>query len=361
VSLSRGGSGHGPSTMTAFGISVLGLTQQPVGEDMSARSAETLRWVRRARDLGFDHLTTGQHFLTAPLQQLQAIPVLARLIPESGRMRLVPTLLASLHNPVELAETLGSLDVLSGGRLTVSFALGYRDEEYLAFGVRRAERVERMGAVIRTLRALWSGEPVTSTEPWWRLRDAEVTLRPVQRPHPPLWIAANADAAIVRAARWGLPWNINPHSDLATVTRQVRLYREAAAEAGHDPDIALPIDREMYCGASQEAAFREAGPYIAAKYASYSRWGQHKALPGRHDFTAPPEELSQDRFIVGDAEHCATELRKYLDLGIGHAHFRMNWPGMPLGQAMDAMARVAEEVLPQLRPDRARAPADLPD
>jgi alkanesulfonate monooxygenase SsuD/methylene tetrahydromethanopterin reductase-like flavin-dependent oxidoreductase (luciferase family) len=343
------GSGHGPSTMTAFGVSLLGLTQQPVGEDMSARADETVRWVHQARDLGFDHLTSGQHFLTAPLQQLQAVPVLARLIPESGRMRLAPTLLASLHNPVDLAETLGSLDVLSGGRLTVSFALGYRDEEYSAFDVRRGERVERMGAVIRTLRALWSGEKVTSTEPWWRLRDAEVTLRPVQRPHPPIWIAANADVAIARAARWGLPWNINPHADLATVNRQVRVYRSAAAEAGHDPDIPLPIDRELYCGATQEAAFREAGPYLAAKYGSYSGWGQQKALPGHDDFTAPLAELARDRFIVGDVEHCIGEVRRYLDLGIGDAHFRMNWPGMPLGQAMDAMARFAEQALPELR------------
>ncbi|MCI2419531.1 LLM class flavin-dependent oxidoreductase [Saccharopolyspora sp. K220] len=336
------------ATTTAFGVSLLGLTQQPVGEDMAARSAETLRWVHHARDHGFDYLTTGQHFLTTPLQQLQAVPVLARLIPESGRMRLAPTLLAPLHNPVDLAETLGSLDVLSGGRLTLSFALGYRDEEYLAFGVRRAERVERMAAVIRTLRALWSGEEVSSDEPWWQLRNAKVTLRPAQRPHPPIWIAANADAAITRAARWGLPWNINAHADLTTVARQVRLYRAAAAAAGHDPDIALPIEREMYCGSSQETAFQEAGPYLAAKYDSYARWGQHKALPGRDDFTAPVRELSRDRFIVGDAEHCASEVRRYLDLGIGYAHFRMNWPGMPLGQAMDSMSRFAEQVLPEL-------------
>lgn len=334
---------------TGFGVSVLGLTQQPTGEDMSARLVETLRWVHQARDLGFDYVTTGQHFLTAPLQQFQAVPLMARLIPDSGRMRLVSTLLAALHNPVDLAETLGSLDVLSGGRLTVTFGLGYRDEEYLAFGVRRAERVERMAAVIRTLRALWSGEEVTSDEPWWQLREAKVTLRPVQRPHPPIWIAANADAAIARAARWGLPWNINPHADLATVTRQVRLYRDTAAEAGHDPDLPLPIERELYCGSSQEAAFREAGPYLTAKYGSYSQWGQQKALPGKHDFTAPLQELGRDRFIVGDVEHCITEIRKYLDLGIGYASFRMNWPGMPLDQAMTAMARFAEEVLPELR------------
>jgi alkanesulfonate monooxygenase SsuD/methylene tetrahydromethanopterin reductase-like flavin-dependent oxidoreductase (luciferase family) len=335
--------------MTAFGVSLLGLTQQPVGEDLGARFSETLRWVREARRLGFDYLTTGQHFLTAPLQQLQAIPVMARLIPESGKMRLAPTLLASLHNPVDLAETLGSLDVLSGGRLTLSFALGYRDEEYQAFGVPRAQRVERMGAVIRTLRALWSGEEVTSVTPWWRLDRAKVTLRPVQRPHPPIWIAANADAAIARAARWGLPWNINGHGDLPTITRQVQLYRESASAAGHDPDIPLPLDREMYCGSSQEAAFREAGPYLAAKYDSYAQWGQHKALPGHNDFTAPIEQLSKDRFIVGDVEHCVTELRRYLALGVDHMHFRLNWPGMPLGQAMESMARIAEQVLPELR------------
>jgi alkanesulfonate monooxygenase SsuD/methylene tetrahydromethanopterin reductase-like flavin-dependent oxidoreductase (luciferase family) len=335
--------------MTAFGISLLGLTQQPVGEDMAARFGETLRWVHEAGRLGFDYLTTGQHFLTEPLQQLQAVPVLARLIPESGRMRLAPTLLAPLHNPVELAETLGSLDVLSGGRLTVSFALGYRDAEYRAFGVRRRERVDRMGAVLTVLRALWSGESVTSKEPWWHLEDATVTLRPTQRPHPPLWVAANADAAIARAARWGLPWNINAHADLGTITRQVELYRQGLSRAGHDPSVALPIERELYCGSSREAAWREAGPYLSGKYRSYARWGQHTALPGAHDFTAPIEELARDRFVIGGVADCITELRRYLKLGIGHFHFRMNWPGMPLSQALDSMARFAEQVLPELR------------
>lgn len=335
--------------MTSFGVSLLGLTQQPEDEDMQQRFADTLRWAHHAESVGFDYLTTGQHFLTAPLQQLQALPVLTRLIPETQRVGFVATLLAPLYSPVYLAETLGSMDILSGGRITVSFALGYRDEEYAAFGVQRKDRVARMNAMISTLRQLWSGDEVTRTEPWWALDRARVTLRPVQRPHPPIWIAANSDAAVARAARWGLPWNINSHSDLATIDRQVTLYRKAAKEAGHDPSTALPLERELYCGRNNSAALEEAGPFLAEKYSTYHTWGQHKALPKNDDFTVPLHELMKDRFVIGDANHCVSELRRYLNLGVNRMHFRMNWPGMGLQQALDSMTRVAEHVLPALR------------
>lgn len=316
---------------------------------MQRRFEDTLRWARHAESVGFDYVTMGQHFLTAPLQQLQALPVLARLIPETSRMRLVPTLLAPLYNPVYLAETLATMDVLSDGRITVSLALGYRDQEYAAFGVQRKERVARMQAMISTLRQLWSGDEVTRSDPWWTLDKATVTLRPVQRPHPPIWIAANSDAAVARAARLGLSWNINSHSDRATISRQTELYRLTTQAAGHDPNIALPLERELYCGRTNRDAFEEAEPFLASKYCTYSQWGQHKALPNNDDFTVPLRDLSRDRFIIGDPEHCIREIHRYLRLGVDCMHFRMNWPGMPLQLAMDSMSRFAELVIPVFR------------
>src|SRR5262249_45068417 len=82
-----------------------------------------------------------------PLCELQPEPLIARLAPESGQMRMVATLIAPLQNPVDLAETWASLDVITGGRVGICFALGYRDVEYAAFGVDPAKRAAALGAV----------------------------------------------------------------------------------------------------------------------------------------------------------------------------------------------------------------------
>jgi alkanesulfonate monooxygenase SsuD/methylene tetrahydromethanopterin reductase-like flavin-dependent oxidoreductase (luciferase family) len=329
-----------------FGVSLLGLVQQPLEEDLGQRADEAIVWVHEARDAGFDYVITGQHYLTSPFQELQPVPLLARLIPESGSMELFTTLIAPLHNPVDLAETWASLDVLSGGRTGLSLGLGYRDEEYAAFGVDPTKRVRDFRAVVETLRALWTEDEVTAAGHGFALERATCTIRPVRKPHPPLWIAANADPGARRAARWGLPWNINPHARFETIARQVDLYRDTARATGHDPP-GLPLHREVFCAPTRAQAVATAGPYLARKYAAYDQWGQDKALPGEEEFAIPLERLAEDRFILGDPDDCAREIERYLALGVERLHMRMNWPGMPLEPAVEGLRLFGAEVIPR--------------
>ena len=329
-----------------FGVSLLGLAQQPRGEDMTTRLDELIRWVHAVRDCGFDYVMTGQHYLLDPLCELQPVPLLARLAPESGRMGLVSTLIAPLQNPVELAETWASLDVITGGRVGLCLALGYREVEYAAFGVDPRTRVAAFRDVVQTLLALWTEDKVTAAGQRFSLDAATCTLRPLQQPHPPVWIAANADAAVQRAARWGLPWNVNAHARFETIERQVGLYRDTARAAGM-PVPGLPMSRELYCGPTTAEATALARPYLAGKYDAYDKWGQDKALPGDEEFDVPFEQLARDRFILGDPDECARQIRRYEALGIERMHLRMNWPGMPLDLALDGLRRFASEVKPR--------------
>ena len=329
-----------------FGVSLLGLVQQPLDEDLARRADEAISWVHEARDAGFQYLITGQHYLTDPFQELQPVPLLARLIPESGDMELYSTLIAPLHNPVDLAETWASLDVLSKGRMGLCLGLGYRDEEYAAFGVDPARRVRDFRDVVETLRALWTEDEVTRTGRSFALDRARCTIRCVRKPHVPIWIAANADAGVRRAARWGLPWNINPHARFETVERQVRLYRDTARQAGLEPP-ALPLHREVFCAPTRAEALEIAGPHLARKYAAYDRWGQDRALPGEEDFAIPLEELAADRFILGDPDDCAREIERYRALGIDRLHMRMMWPGMALEPGVEGLRLFGAEVVPR--------------
>ena len=337
------------------GLSISGLIQQPRGQDMRARLGEVLDWVSWARDGGFDYLITGQHFLASPYEALQPLPLLARLASEAGDMRLVATVLMPLHQPVELAEVTATVDVISGGRLTINASRGYREVEFRNFGIRPQEASGRMVECIECLIGLWSGEEFSYQGRYHRLEGASIGILPVQRPHPPVWVAADADAGVRRAARLGLPWNINNHADRATIERQVALYRAEARENGNDADSPLPLGRELYCGPSRKRALEDAGEHLRAKYEAYAGWGQDQVLPGRPSFRTSFEELARDRFIVGSPEDCVRELQRYVELGVGWCHLRMSWPGMPASLSRQSLSLFAAEVLPSLRAAGSRA------
>lgn len=329
-----------------LGVSITGMVQHPRDAPLAPRMDEVIAYVRAARDLGFDYVITGQHYLVDPFQEIQPVPLLARLIPESGDMGLFATLVAPLHNPVDLAETWASLDVLSGGRMGLSLGLGYRDEEYLAFGVEPRRRVTAFREVVETLLALWTEDTVTRTGERFALQDAICTIRPLQTPHLPVWIAASADAAVERAARWGLPWNISPHPTYASIERQTALYRHAAEEAGN-PVAGFPLQRELFCAPTREQAFEEAQRYLARKYAAYHQWGASATTADGGSLGGEFAELAVDRFVIGTPDDCAEAIARYEALGVTHVHLRMSWAGMPADTSRACLELVGTEVLPR--------------
>src|SRR6266852_4910064 len=108
------------------------------------------------------------------------------------------------------------------------------------------DRVPRMLEALGLIRRLWTEEAVTFEGRFFRVHDATCTIRPVQLPYPPIWIAANADPAVVRTARLGYPWFVNPHAALPTIERQWERYKQALAEANHPMPSARPIALELH-------------------------------------------------------------------------------------------------------------------
>ena len=332
-----------------FGVSLTGMGQQPRGTDMRQSFGEIVEYVRSARDLGFDFIYQGQHYLTSPYQQLQTMPLLARLAAETGDMSIVATLLVPLHHPVDLAERIATMDVITNGRFILAAALGYRDDEYDAFAVNPKRRVSRYMECLELMRKLWTEEKVTYTGQHFQVKDAEMVLKPMQKPHPPVWVAANSDAAIQRAATNGYSWYVNPHATHQTIKRQIQLYNDTAGNAGLESPKLLPMGRELFVHDDKEKAFQEVEPFLGGKYEAYAQWGQDKALPGDESFSTSFEELARDRFIIGDPEDCVTEIEKYRSLGIDHGSFRMMWPGMDLKSGIRNMELFSSKVIPHFK------------
>lgn len=316
--------------------------QHPAGEDPAARLAEHLEQVRFVRDVGFHSVVAGHHYLSAPYQMLQPVPLLARLAAESGDLRLVAgILLLPLLNPLDVAEQAATLDVLAGGRFVLGVGLGYRDEENAAFDL-PPERVRVFREKLDVVRRLLEGEEVTASGHGYRLEGARLTLRPIQRPRPPIWMAANSDAAVRRAARLADTWYVNPHTTLAEVERQLALFR---AERGSEPDE-LPLMREACIAPSDEEALALAQPYLAPKYAAYVDWGQSDVLPPSDTLRQEWNALRAGRFVLGSPETAAAQIRALRDLGVTELVLRVQWPGMPHRAAMRTLELLASDVLP---------------
>jgi alkanesulfonate monooxygenase SsuD/methylene tetrahydromethanopterin reductase-like flavin-dependent oxidoreductase (luciferase family) len=324
--------------------------QHPPGADMVEALRGQMRLLHHARENGWDSVWAGHHYLpTMPMTQ--PVPFLARLAADSGEMRVgLGILLLALANPLDVAETFASMDVVTGGRFTLGVGLGYRDVEYDAFGIPRNERVRRFEENIRLVEALWSGQPVSADLPWCRLNDAKLEILPVQRPRLPLWMAANNDGAVERAARMADTWIINPHATTATIARQLELFGRLRRELGRPPISELPAIREIVCAATRERALEMAKPYLTAKYEAYREWGQDEALPEDETFDASFERLLEERFVIGTPEDCLRELLRWRDdLGVNHFILRPFWAGMPIETTLESMGLLSREVVPVLR------------
>ena len=329
-----------------FGVMIRG--QYPQGDDMRARLREDLDFARRAEALGYDSILKGSHYSSHPFQSVQQIPFLAQVAALCPRLRIIAgVVLLPLHKPLDLAEQLATLDIMSDGKFVFGIGLGYREVEFQAFGTTQKAAPARLEECLATIRRLWAEEFVTMEGSHFRLEGANCTVKPVQHPGPPVWYGANADAGIRRAARVADCWYINPHSTIATITRQLDIYKRALDAAGKPMPAELPIMREVYVAPTREEAIRRARPAIETKYAAYRAWGQDKVMPAGDDFDRDFDSLIEDRFLFGSpAEVTEQVLALKHRLGVNYVVFGSHWPGMSFAQSVEQITILAEEVIP---------------
>lgn len=326
--------------------------QQQLDRDMVSALDDQFVMVRHARDRGWDSVLTGQHYLNeGNNQQLQLVPFLARLAAETGEMKIgTGILLLNLHNPVYTAETIATLDIIARGNLIFGVGLGYRDMEFDAFKVPKGERVKRFETYLNLVQDLWSGKPVSFEDATCKLDKVVMNIRPVQKPRPAIWLAANNDPAVRRAARMTDAWFINPHATLASIARMMGVYRDELKVCGKPFPKDLPVLKEVFVAKDRHTAIAMAAPYLGAKYKDYAKWGQDKVMPDNADFSRSFEELTEGRFVIGSPEDCFEQLKPYwAELGCSHIVIRTNWAGMPLTTTLSSMRLISDELMPELR------------
>jgi alkanesulfonate monooxygenase SsuD/methylene tetrahydromethanopterin reductase-like flavin-dependent oxidoreductase (luciferase family) len=316
-------------------------TQFPEGDSLPARLPELLEQVRLARRSGFASLWFPDHYLIGPVQMPQPMPLMAWLLREAEGMTIGPNIrILPLLNPVMIAEEAATMDLLSGGNYVLGAGLGYREMEFTAFGIPTAERAPRFAEQVALIRRLWTEEKVTHKGRFYTVENASISCRPVTPGGPPIYVAAQVEAAIKRAARIGDAWLIVNSSALDVVTPQMTVYRAALVAAGRAPRE-YPIARECYVGASHATAFEECRAALHYKYAAYASWGLGRGSTDAEMFGMPFEQFARDRFIIGDAVSVKEEIARYREaLGVNHFIMRLQWPGLPQERVLSSIERL---------------------
>jgi alkanesulfonate monooxygenase SsuD/methylene tetrahydromethanopterin reductase-like flavin-dependent oxidoreductase (luciferase family) len=271
--------------------------------------------------------------------------------------------LLPLHHPVDLAEQLAVLDVVSGGRLDVGIGRGGTLQDYQTFQSDREDSRARVEEGIELIRKSWSGEPFDFTGRFHSAERLHVRPRPVQRPHPPLFIAANSEDSVLSAARLGLPTLSSFFVPLTELERRHDLYREASLAAGRSAAEIEALEdhawgmRVVHVAPSHDEALRA----VEAPFMGY----QQKMSRLRSDATGGTVPSSFDRSLlrlrafqdylddgwalIGTPAEVRDGLRKYLDAtGYRRVLLLMALPGLDTRLALRSMRMFAEEVAPTL-------------
>ena len=177
-----------------------------------------------------------------------APPVLASYVAaRTSALRLgMGVSLLPLHHPVDLAEQLAVLDVVSGGRLDVGVGRGGTLQDYQTFQSDRDDSRARVEEGIELMRQCWRAEPFDFKGRFHSAERLHVRPRPVQAPHPPLFVACNSEDSVLSAARLGLPTLTSFFTPMAEVLRRQPLYRETAASAGYTKEEVAGLERRSW-------------------------------------------------------------------------------------------------------------------
>jgi len=273
--------------------------------------------------------------------------------------------LLPLHHPVDLAEELAVLDVVSGGRLDVGIGRGGTLQDYRTFQSDRGDSRARVEEGIALMQRSWSGAPFDFQGRFHSAERLHVRPRPVQRPHPPLFIAANSEDSVLSAARLGLPTLSSFFVPVDELQKRHRVYRDAALAAGRSLTEIENLERRswgmrvVHVAPDHDEALRA----TEAPFMGYQR----RMSVLRSDATGGSVPSSFDRSLlrlrefrdyladgwalVGTPEEVRDGLRKYCDAtGYERVLLVMALPGMDAGLALRSMRLFSEQIAPAMLP-----------
>lgn len=314
---------------------------------------ETLEQIQLAERLGFDAALITEHhivetgYFPAPLITSTALAMVTERIRLGTGVLLLP-----LYDPLHVAEHAAMMDIVSKGRLILGVGYGYRQEEFDAFKVRLEDRPGRLKEGIETIRAFWTQPVVNYDGKFFQYTNVTMRPQPIQKPHPPIWMAAKQEGAVKQAARIADAWFADPVTPSAVQKQRLVAHDQTLASVGKTKQgREFPVYREAFCAPTDEQAWAEAKDGVMFIYQEYLDWGHMLDEQGRPMPAGTPGALDmlRKRFIIGSPETCIEEGKRLRDeLGCTNLVMRMKFPGISQAKVLESIRLWGEKVAPAL-------------
>jgi probable F420-dependent oxidoreductase len=304
-----------------FGLSIPTLTGferalEPQDGGWRTRWEHSYEICGLAEELGFDFGTVGHHrFTPTMVDSSQPLVALAALAARTKTLRLCTNIaILPLFHPLDLAEQVAMVDEISDGRVILGAAIGYRPHEFEQNNMSYKDRVARFEEAIEIVRRAWRSEPVMFEGKYFTINGADVSPKPVQKPSPPVWMGAQVEAAILRAARLSDGWLTDNIESAASLAPKIDRFREASKAAGNAGTVV--INRKVGVAPTRAQVENQWLPPILEVFKRYVRNGApfdkglaEKLMSGAHidlgDF-APGQSVE---LIAGSPEDCIASIR----------------------------------------------------
>jgi alkanesulfonate monooxygenase SsuD/methylene tetrahydromethanopterin reductase-like flavin-dependent oxidoreductase (luciferase family) len=219
--------------------------------------------------------------------------------------------LAPFYNPLRLAEEVALLDVLSGGRVNWGAGRGFAVGEFAAFGIPVEESAPRFRETVEVVLEAWDNDRLTHHGQFFDYENVEVLPKPMQKPHPPVWMAATSDSAIDWAASRGFSILMDPHCTHAELATKRARYREQLTAAGFDDGGRdIPMARLLAIADSKERAAaiaRRGAQWMLGSYIGPQHRGAH-AQPSATMAPDPVERYVNEVIIHGTPDDVTDQI-----------------------------------------------------
>ncbi len=324
---------------------------------------EILEEAEYAEELGYEGFWVGEHHFQ-PSQRVFPSPqmILAAISQRTRRLRLgTGVSVLPINDPIRLAEDLAELDLLSNGRVCFGAGRGYQPHEFSGFNIAMESARERFWECLEIIRRAWSEESFSYEGNFYRYRDIALLPRPLQKPHPPIYVAAASPGSAEEVARRGYAFCAAPFASSPSpeeVKDQLARYRQVFREWGHgEPPEDLPHVFWTHVADTTEQALREAEEGMKRKLGSATKvWAKPGSGGGYDAFarvgqflaTATIEQLDA-LSIFGDPERCLKKVQRYHEAGVRHLLVMFDWGGMPQKTVFRSMELFARYVMPHFQ------------
>jgi len=308
---------------------------------------EALEEVVRGEALGFDSVWMEEHHSVVNHYWPSPLPVLAGFATRTSRVTLgTDILVAAFYHPVRLAEDIALLDVMSGGRVVLGAAIGYKPDEFALYGVELEKRGARFEEQLAIVKGLWTQETFSFRGTYYRV-EGTLEPKPITKPRPPIWIGGWGEITLRRAATLGDNWIPGPTAELPRLVEGKKQFLANRRAAGLTAPIdEWPLTRDVIIADTGREARELAERHIMVSYRKeYAGGWRHPFIDA--SIATDLDTVKKDRFVIGSPDQVIADLRPFVEqYGMTHLICRLFFPGMPHRHIMRELELIAREVRP---------------